>query len=87
MTDLGLSRACYEVKFLLASRYDIRNIYYKLYGRIVLIGDNEQQTSLFEYSTWDSAYWDNRVRGLGPTITIPLTSAGDDNQRCKPEDR
>ena len=72
---------------MLASRYDIRNAYYKFFGRIALIGDGEQQTSLYEYSDWDAQYWNRRARGLGPTIAIPLTSAGDDNQRCKPGDR
>lgn len=47
MTKEGLMRACYVVKFMLADRYDIRNAYFKLFGRLVLIADNEQQTDLW----------------------------------------
>jgi hypothetical protein len=86
-TDEGLKRACYVVRYLFASRYDARNAYYKVYGRIALIADDQQQTSLPEYKTWDSSYWDSRARGLGPTVGIPMTSVGDDNQRCAPKDR
>lgn len=32
-------------------------------------------------------YWNVRARGLGPTINVPMTSAGDDNMRCKGGDR
>ena len=53
---------------------------------MALIGDNEQQTSLPEYSNW-GARWDKRARGLGATIAIPTTSAGDDNMRCATPDR
>lgn len=38
------------VYFMMASRYDIRNAYYKQSGRVALIADNEGTTSLPEYS-------------------------------------
>ena len=87
MTEEGLRRACYVVRFMLASRYDIRNTMYKFYIRVALIGDDEQTTSLWEYRDFDSDYWDKRARGLGATVHIPLASAGDDNSRCKYKDR
>ena len=83
MTDEGLRRACYTLRLLLASRYDIRNTMYKFYIRVALIGDDEQVTSLWEYRDWDSGYWDSRTRGIGPSLKYPLVSVGDDNQRCK----
>ena len=86
-TDEGVKRACYVVKYMMASRYDSRNAYYKLYGRIAIIADSEQQTSLPEYHTLDSSYWDSRARGVGPTMGVPVTSVGDDNQRCAEQDR
>ena len=49
VTDEGLKRACYVVRALFGSRYDIRSAYYKMFGRVALIGDSEQQTSLYEY--------------------------------------
>lgn len=87
VTDEGLSRACYTARFMMSSRYDIRNALYKFYMRVSLIGDKEQTTSLWEYRTWDSEYWDKRTRGLGPSLAIPMSSVGDDNQRCKPGER
>ena len=68
---------------MLASRYDIRNAMYKLYIRVALIGDVEQQTDLWDYQHLDSDYWDARARGVGATFTLPVCSAGDDNMRCK----
>ena len=86
MSDVGMRRACYIVRFLLADRWDLRNVYYKLWGRVALIADAEQQTSLPEYQHFPD-WWDQRARGLGPTVSIPLTSVGDDNQRCTTDDK
>ena len=49
VTNEGLSRACYITRLMLSSRYDLRNAFRKMYGRIALIGDGEQFTSLHEY--------------------------------------
>lgn len=35
-----------------------------------------------EYRDYGSK-WNLRVRGFGPTHIVPITSAGDDNQRCQ----
>lgn len=51
VTDEGLKRGCYEVRFFFAHRYDERNFYYRLYGRFALIADSEQLTDLPEYSS------------------------------------
>ena len=87
VTDDGLSRACYVVKLMLASRFDVRNTIYKYYIRVALIGDDEQLTDLWDYKHLDSDYWDDRARGVGATLTVPTCSAGDDNMRCKPGSR
>ena len=50
-------------------------------GHIALIGDNEFTTSIPGH-THLGRWWDYNTRGLGPTLTKPITSAGDDNQRC-----
>ena len=81
VTEQGLRRACYTMCFLFACRYDLRDFYYRIWGKAALIGDGEQQTNLTEYKDFGS-HWDVRARGVGCTIGIPLTSAGDDNQRC-----
>lgn len=87
VTDEGMHRACYEVAFMMGPRYDLRNACYKMFCRLALIGDNEQQCDLPEWKGWDAAYWNRRARGLGATISNPSCSAGDDNMRCAKGDR
>lgn len=76
-----MKRACYVARYMLGGRYDIRQSYYKNHGRISLIADNEYTTTIPEHSKLPSLF-DSRARGMGAIIGIPVTSAGDDNQRC-----
>ncbi len=41
LTNDALQRACYVVRFLFADRYDIRNSYYRMYGRFALMAASE----------------------------------------------
>ena len=38
VNNKSLQRACYVLMFMLADRYDIRNAFYKFYGRVGIIG-------------------------------------------------
>ena len=82
-TSEGLRRACYIVRAMFASRFDIRQAYYKFSGRVGVIADNEQTTTLPEHTNLTNpAHWDSKTRGVGATVEIPISSAGDDNMRC-----
>lgn len=52
-----------------------------------IIGQNEQQTSLPEYAHLESAYWDQRARGLGGALDLRITSAAEENLLCLRNDR
>ena len=49
VSDSALKRACYVVRFAFADRYDVRNGYYKNYGRVALMGVNEVTTHIPEH--------------------------------------
>ncbi|CAG5118594.1 unnamed protein product, partial [Candidula unifasciata] len=84
--DDALKRACYVLRFLMADHSKIRQSFYKLYGRIAVIGLNENVTDLPEYSALppDINY---RARGLGPTEAVPVVSGAEENVLCYREDR
>ena len=83
VTNEGLRRACYIVRTMFASRFDIRQAYYKFNGRTGVIADNEQSTSLPEHANLTNPEeWDSDTRGLGATIDAPISTAGGDNMRC-----
>ena len=49
---------------------------------MVIIGRDQGQTILPEYTHMDSDYWDNRSRGLGGGKYNPITSTGEENLLC-----
>ena len=67
---------------MFASNQHLRNAYYKLHGRVAVIGVGEQTTTIPEHSHLNSAYWDERARGLGPTYNHPVFTAGAANLMC-----
>ena len=64
------------VRFILADRYDIRNSYYKKYGRFALMGVNEYTTNIPEHA-FLGASWNQRARGLGATTYVPSSSVNE----------
>lgn len=71
--DAALRRACYVVVFLFADRLDIRTWFYRRYGRAGVIASSEGVTSIPEHS-WLGSWWNQRARGLGATITHPIST-------------
>ena len=71
--DAALRRACYVVVFLLADRQDIRTWFYRRYGRAGVIASSEGVTHIPEHS-WLPSWWNQRARGLGATITHPIST-------------
>jgi len=84
--DAALKRACYNVKVLLADNPKIRYWMYKNYGRLGIIGRNEGTRSIPEHS-YLPPWWDQRARGLGGTMAIPISTGGEENLLCLQSDR
>lgn len=80
VSDRALQRACYVLRFMLADRVDVRQRYYKRYGRVAVIGRDADLTSLPEYRHLPSAF--NALRGLGAIPSAPVTSVGEENVLC-----
>lgn len=62
--------------------------------RIVIISRNESTTDIPEYSNLDTNFplnngesWNIRSRGLGATMSIPVSSGAEENIMCLPGDR
>ena len=71
--DEALRRACYVVVFLFADRQDIRTWFYRRRGRAGVIAQSEGVTSIPEHA-WLGSWWNQRARGLGATLTHPIST-------------
>lgn len=85
--DLALKQAYYIVMNMLVAVPDIRQELISNGAYFGVIGKNERQTSLPEYSHMDSEYWDQRARGLGGSLGVPITSSAEENLLCSRHDR
>ena len=70
----------------MADHSGVREWYYKLSGRVAVIGANEQTTQIPEHS-WLPDWWNSRARGLGATESAPVSSGGEENLLCYANDR
>jgi hypothetical protein len=80
--DLAIQQAAYIIKNMLAP---IPHAHDHLVSRkyyVAIIGKNQQQTTLPEYSHMDSEYWDQRARGLGGDQSTKITSCAEENLLC-----
>ena len=85
--DLALQQAYYIITNILAPIPEVRSELVAGGAYIGIIGRDEQQTTLPEYSKMDSAYWDKRARGLGGSQRMRITSVGEENLLCLRDDR
>jgi hypothetical protein len=85
--DLALQQAYYIVMNMLVAVPEIREELISNGAYFGVIGKNEMQTSLPEYSEMDSEYWDRRARGRGGSRGIPITSSAEENLLCLRNDR
>lgn len=81
-----MKRACYVVRFVFADRPELRNSYYKMYGRFALMATTEVTTDIPEHRDL-GAWWNTRARGLGATRERPVSTAGEENALCLSSDR
>lgn len=84
--DAALSRACYVLRFLLADRRDLREAYYKSFGRVAVIGRNEQLEDIPEYGFLENipTGW---TRGLGAVSAAPVSTGSEENLLCYSDER
>jgi hypothetical protein len=85
VSDEALQRDYYIVTHMLAARPDILRCMATNGTRLIVIGQNQQYTDMPEYRHMHNpAYWNERVRGTGG---FDVTSFGEENLLCLPEDR
>jgi len=85
-SDEALKRACYVLRFLLGDRRILRHYLYKYYGRIGIIATTEVTRTIPEHA-FLPPWWDQRARGLGGTIAVPISTGAEENLLCLPSDR
>ncbi|ELT97610.1 hypothetical protein CAPTEDRAFT_224277 [Capitella teleta] len=84
--DSALHRACYVLRFLLADREDLRQAYYKNFGRVGIIPHESSIKTIPEYVDIDPRFA-LATRGLGAISLNPISTTGEENILCYEEDR
>ncbi|KAI8512663.1 hypothetical protein Bbelb_093020 [Branchiostoma belcheri] len=84
--DEAIRRACYDVLFLLADRKDVRDSYYNFNGRAAIMAETEVTLDIPEHSDLDVSY-NTRARGLGATVSRPVSTGAEENVLCYTSDR
>ena len=82
--DEAMKRACYVVRFLFADRRDLREAFYRSWGRIAVMSKEEVTINIPEHSHLPELY--NSARGLGGTLHIPVASGATENLLCQKDD-
>ncbi len=75
---------------MLAKRDDVRLMMIEKNARVGVIGSTEVTTDMPEYAFLKDdpvTNWDERARGLGGTIWVPLTTGAEENILCHSNDR
>ncbi|XP_070543322.1 uncharacterized protein [Ptychodera flava] len=83
--DAALRRACYILRFMMADRRDLRQQMYDKYGRIGIMAQSEVTLHIPEHSRLPASY-NQRARGLGGTLHIPISTGAEENVLCYPRD-
>ena len=87
--DAAVHAACVVVVRMLSAREDVRQAMLAQQMRVGLIGRNELTTDLPEYRYLYEMFPDddwNALRGVGATLLIPVSSAGEENVLCLAND-
>jgi hypothetical protein len=85
VADTAVVTACVVVARMLSARDDVRQTMITQQMRVGLIGVGEQTTDLPEYRNLYTMFPDddwNAKRGVGATLLIPVSSAGEENVLC-----
>lgn len=81
VSDAAISRACYVLRFLLADRSDLREAYFRSYGRVAIIAKDGALRTIPEYHFLPQVY-DEATPGLGAIPFAPISSTKENNVRC-----
>ena len=82
--DEAIQRACYVTRFLFADRRDLREAFFRAWGRVAVMDNNEVTLRIPEHSHLNESY--NSARGLGGTLHIPVATGATENLLCQPDD-
>ena len=88
VSDTALTRACLIAVNLVRFRADVREKLIQQRQRIAVLGLDEVTTDVPEYANLYATFpgdWD-AFRGVGATIAIPVSSAGEENLLCLADD-
>lgn len=81
--------ACQIVLHMVRARKDVRDAMMRQQQSVAIIGANEVTTDIPEYSNLYQIFpgqdWD-RLRGVGATLMIPVSSVGEENLLCLAND-
>lgn len=83
VTANGLKRACYVLRFFLASNPEIREVFYKRNVRVVVMSLAETLLSVPEFSQLPPLW--SSVKGLSPTSQLPIVTIAEENIHCNNE--
>jgi hypothetical protein len=87
--DRALVGACQIVLHMVRSRKDVRDAMVRQDQSVAIIGVNEVTTDIPEYRNLYQIFpgqdWD-RLRGVGATLMIPVSSVGEENMLCLAND-
>jgi hypothetical protein len=90
VSDQALETACIIVVRMLSRRDDVRQAMIGQQMRVAVIGTNEKTTDMPDYrnlyAMFPNGDWDNQ-RGVGATLLIPVSSAGEENLLCLQNDK
>lgn len=85
VSDAAVSQACLIVAHMLSARDDVRAQLMAQQQRVTVLGVNEVTTEVPEYRNLYTIFpgqdWD-KLRGVGATLMIPVSSAGEENVLC-----
>ena len=90
VADAAVASACPVVVRMLSARDDVRQTMIGQQMRVAVIARDEVTTDLPDYRNLYTIFpneedWD-ALRGVGATIMIPLSSAGEENVLCQADD-
>ena len=90
VADTAVASACVVVVRMLAERDDVRQTMIAQQMRVGVIARNEVTTDLPDYRDLYTIFpndedW-NALRGVGATLIIPVSSAGEENVLCLDDD-
>lgn len=91
VSDAALRAACRIVRAMTGARTDVRDEMVARGARVAVMARTEVTTDIPEHADLNQAFpgtdWNARARGLGGTVSRPVTSCAEENLLCETADR